>query len=529
MKYATLTRRSVMLVIGSALLMSMLLAGCGGDDEQISVPTGAQAGDLLGLETCAYEVDGEEYPADCGTLIVPENRNDPTSRLIALPVVRVRAAGENPDEPIFRFAGGAGLSNMTFKLTPWFLEDHDVVLVGYRGVDGSVRLDCPEVAAEFRRAGGEDMLNQAALEALAASFANCANRLEGEGVDLAGYTVTELIDDMEAARLALGYDRINLFSWSWGTDVARIYSYMYPEHIHRSVMIGVDVPGGVIHEAETVDTLLGYYAELCAQDAVCSTRTNDLAETMRTVSHDMPELWLLLPINPGLMKAVTSNFLELTSEAPSIIDVWLSAAEGDASGMAALSIIGRYVYAGASVWGHNAALRSSMGEFDATRDYLAELNPPDSIIGSPATTVAYAEYTAWPAHLIPEEYRMIQASDVETLLISGSIDFDTPAELARDVLLPSLSNGQQVILSEFGHVSDIASRQPEALRHLLINYYATGVSDDSLYVYQEVDFEVGFGFPEQAKLAVAVMVLLPIGLVALVWFVVRKRRRRSQL
>ena len=71
-----------------------------------------------------------------------------------------------------------------------------------------------------------------------------------------------------------------------------------------------------------------------------------------------------------------------------------------------------------------------------------------------------------------------------------------------------------------------AVNQPEALEYLFTNYYATGVADDSLYVYQPVDFHVGFGYPEQAKLAVGAMVLIPIGLVALVWIIVRRIRRR---
>ena len=85
------------------------------------------------------------YAADCGTLVVPENRADPKSRLIALPVTRIRARSDDPAEPIFRLEGGPGGTNMEFERASRFADDRDVVLVGYRGVDGSARLDCPEV------------------------------------------------------------------------------------------------------------------------------------------------------------------------------------------------------------------------------------------------------------------------------------------------------------------------------------------------------------------------------------------------
>jgi pimeloyl-ACP methyl ester carboxylesterase len=47
---------------------------------------------------------------------------------------------------------------------------------------------------------------------------------------------------MEAARTALGYDRIDLLSESAGTRTAIIYSWRYADSIHRSVMVGVRRP-----------------------------------------------------------------------------------------------------------------------------------------------------------------------------------------------------------------------------------------------------------------------------------------------
>jgi hypothetical protein len=180
--------------------------------------------------------------------------------------------------------------------------------------------------------------------------------------------------------------------------------------------------------------------------------------------------------------------------------------------------------ASASIWGDNAAKRASLGEYDRARNYRSELNPPDSIMGSPGTTLSYAGYTAWPANLIPEEYRQVQQSTVETLLVSGSIDLNTPAEFAADVLMPSLSNGQHVVLSEFGH-AEMVSHQPEATERLLTSFYETGVADDSLFTYHSVDFSAGLGYPARAKLGLAAIALLAVGVTALVWALTRRIRR----
>ena len=80
-------------------------------DDAVSVPSGAKAGDLI-LDDCQYATEHGNYDADCGTLVVPENRHKADSRLIALPVTRIRARSADPAEPIFRLQGGPGITNM---------------------------------------------------------------------------------------------------------------------------------------------------------------------------------------------------------------------------------------------------------------------------------------------------------------------------------------------------------------------------------------------------------------------------------
>src|SRR5215218_1254158 len=199
------------------------------DSDAVSVPKGAMAGDLI-LDRCDYGTEKGSYEADCGTLVVPENRADPQSRLIALPVTRIHARSDSPAEPIFRLEGGPGLTNLDFSKASRFAADHDVVLVGYRGVDGSSVLDCPEVESALKRS--TDLLGGESLRASGDGFRTCAARLTDDGVDLAGYSLAQRVDDLEAARTAFGYERIDLLSESAGTRSALIYSWRYPESIH---------------------------------------------------------------------------------------------------------------------------------------------------------------------------------------------------------------------------------------------------------------------------------------------------------
>jgi hypothetical protein len=130
----------------------------------------------------------------------------------------------------------------------------------------------------------------------------------------------------------------------------------------------------------------------------------------------------------------------------------------------------------------------------------------------------------WPTHPIPQEYLQVQPTDVETLLISGSIDLSTPPQFATEELLPYLSNGEQVILKDFGHTGSFWGSQPEARVHMLNTFFDTGQVDASLYTYQPLDF-VGLGWPGLAKLLLGIVLLLIILVVAVVWFIARRKKK----
>jgi hypothetical protein len=136
----------------------------------------------------------------------------------------------------------------------------------------------------------------------------------------------------------------------------------------------------------------------------------------------------------------------------------------------------------------------------------------------------------WPVKLIPDELRQVHPSEVETLLISGSVDFSTPPQFATDELLPYLPNGRQVILAEMGHTDDVRNVQPEATERLLTSFYDTSAADDSLFTYAPMDFHVGMGFPALAKIGLGVVVVLIVVVGVVIWFVVRRivRRRATQ-
>ena len=193
---------------------------------------------------------------------------------------------------------------MQFAKASRFAGKHDVVLVGYRGVDGSSKLDCPEVESALKHSG--DFLGQKSFRRLRRRPSGRA--LPGsqhDGVDLAGYSLPQRVDDLDAARRALGYGRIDLLSESAGTRTAMIYAWRHPKSIDRSVMIGVNPPGNFLWYPKTTDEQIQKYSAQCAKDAGCSKRTDDLAALLETKSRHIPDHWLFLPIKRGNVKVAT--------------------------------------------------------------------------------------------------------------------------------------------------------------------------------------------------------------------------------
>lgn len=76
-------------------------------------------------------------------------------------------------------------------------------------------------------------------------------------------------------------------------------------------------------------------------------------------------------------------------------------------------------------------------------------------------------------------------------------------------------------------MDDVWNLQPEATLHLLTTFYDTGVVDDSLFMYQPMNFDVGLDFPTIAKIALAVVSLVPVLLLGLVWLIFRRVKRRK--
>ena len=182
-------------------------------------------------------------PAQCGTLRVYENRAARTGRMIDLRVAVIKARSDQPvSDPIFYLAGGPGdaatedaARGQQFPSS--LSENHDLVFVDQRGTGGSNRVLIPGDQPDLTGLTPEEIDTR--LKDWVAKF------LLTIDMDPRYYTTSIAMDDLDEVRQALGYDKINLFGYSYGATAAQYYLRQYEDHV-RTVTLGggslLDIP-----------------------------------------------------------------------------------------------------------------------------------------------------------------------------------------------------------------------------------------------------------------------------------------------
>ncbi len=428
----------------------------------------------------------KKIDAEYASLIVPENRTKENSRLIDIPVLKIKSKSQNPLEPVFLLYGGPGSSNIiNWRRAMMYLhEDHDIVMVGYRGIDGSVLLNSdliPEaIDAESYPLSSEN------LKEIGEACYKEHLRYKSEGIDIDGYNVIEVIDDIETARIALGYDKINLFGSSFGTRIAYLMGVKYPESVNRTCMELVNTPGTCVWEPENNDAIFNYLNEEWKSDTNCVKRSPDIVKTIKNVLATLPVRYKKETLDPDKVKMMMFGFMYTQDGIRMLFDAFIAAENGDYSGIAFLSIMFDLLPEDDMVWGE-MIVKAVSADYDYNRDYEIEMEPEGSVIGSPMSKLfGLMKYKEWPMKQIPDEYKKLQKSEVQTLMINGTIDISTPIVQARE-LLTYLPNGHLVELENRGH-QDLGYYQKAEFEQLIIDFYKTGAINDSGFNDMQLDF-----------------------------------------
>jgi pimeloyl-ACP methyl ester carboxylesterase len=207
----------------------------------------------------------ESLDVECGYLIVPESRsapsgNFPSNRTLRIYFTIVKSLNENPslDPIVFLYGGPGGNSGGILKafgdqqVQDLVLSRSDFIVFDHRGTGFSEpALFAPEVNPLWSDAFLKDFdFDERAQRFIEAIF-QAHTRFVDTGINLAAVNTPEIASDLNDLRLALGYEKINLWGISYGTRVALAAMRDYPEGI-RSVILDSTVPVQVSQYVEAI-------------------------------------------------------------------------------------------------------------------------------------------------------------------------------------------------------------------------------------------------------------------------------------
>ena len=191
------------------------------------------------LPTRVCHLPGSEEPLRCVGVPVALDYAQPAAAKLTLHVTVAPAFRESarPD-PLFVLAGGPGeagsdvlaLLNNTFRRSR---ATRDIVFIDQRGTGLSGKLDCDSKP-------GEESMTEEQLEA---EVRGCIGRMR---TNFAAYSTANAARDIEQVRIALGYDRINVWGGSYGTRLGQAYARAFPAKLRALVLDGVAAPDQVI-------------------------------------------------------------------------------------------------------------------------------------------------------------------------------------------------------------------------------------------------------------------------------------------
>ena len=397
---------------------------------------------------------------ECGFVVVPEDHNDPEGFTIRLAtaIVRDRSPGHQSD-PVVLLAGGPGghvVENTLAAAAVYepLLANRDFVVFDQRGAGLSEpALECPEWEEEALDLLGEPDPNTS-LQKEYDAIMSCRDRLVGEGYNLSLYNTTQNAADVEAIRIALGYNEINLYGGSYGSLLAQAVMRDYPERIRSVVMSSVcplEESFSLSGETTMPDAILRTI-DACAANEDCTRAYPDLQDVLfETIDNlnenpvpilvtdpDDGETYDALLTGDTLVHNVSLALYD-TDIIPVIPRAIYETYQGDYELMTRLT--------GDSLWVVGTLSRGMQFSVVCAEDLIgrnpeelldARLSVPRQLRGQvdPEFSIEYGIFGVcehWPVEEADPSFKDPLVSDIPTLILEGELDPITPPACGRAV------------------------------------------------------------------------------------------------
>jgi pimeloyl-ACP methyl ester carboxylesterase len=470
-------------IVAISVLVAFLLAGC----SQSSVQAPDEAPTASFEESpCPFSVPAGQI-VTCGFVTVPQDHNDPDGPTLRLAVAVFKdQSSEHLPDPVIFLAGGPG--EKTVHAAPQLAQlfgpvyaNRDLVIFDQRGVGLSEpSLECPEtvqVGYDLLDEPDQEIVAQASFDAILA----CRDRLVSEGHDLSVYNTVQNAADVEALRVALGYDQVNLYGGSYGSLLAQAVMRDHPEHI-RSVVLESVLPAEksfFVDTTLTVPQAIMRLLDLCAADQACASAYPDLEDVLFEVIDRLNEepiaIIVVDPTDGQSYDALLSGdtvlanlrvVLYLTPTIPSVPQAIYDVYNGNYELMTQLTSL-RFLFSDALSRGMMYPVMCAEDLIGRTPEEILDIRDslPSQLVGSsnPNLSTEYGFFAVcenWPVEEADERVKEPVVSDIPTLVLAGELDPVTPPEFGQ-LVADYLSHSFFFTFPGAGHTGD--SNSPCAL------------------------------------------------------------------
>jgi len=471
-------------------------------------------------------IEYEPGEIECGLLQVPENREDPNSRFIELHFIKLNSTWDDEaeeddeedsglapgkrDDPVIYLTGGPGAAAEYYvgRFKDHGIRKHrDLYILEQRGIANSGDF-CETYVTRNPAIGNVSSLEKSA-EAARIVAEECARNAVAAGVDITAYNTIENARDVKALRMALGFDKWNVWGISYGTLLGQAYVNEDSEGILAIVLdaiVPLDARSDVIswRVINWYDRDLNKLDELCQADDDCADSFPGLGERVRDAaraamdepiavdvrdieSYPTGKAYFLSDVAaflPFMLFYEQSNYPAL----PAIIHAWADAVENREEALfKAIAVAGTDLFSGISQGMYNAIMCND-GYREAEIDSIAVDRAEFPILTDAYSVEGDAE--AWAQSCIDlgalprprEDFAAVQ-TDIPTLLIEGDMDPITPPPLAH-LIAPGFSNGTYV---EFPYAGHGPSRSVECAGDLLNKFYDNPTAEPDLGCVDEME------------------------------------------
>lgn len=408
-----------------------------------------------------YQPEGFTDSLLVGTLPVFENLEEKEGKKINLFVTVTPAlVRDSLMEPIFIIEGGPGApSNVQSffftEIDQSYRRYHDIVFVDARGTGKSNPLHCTEIQTFFTpQEYFSHPYPEAKLEA-------CIQQYK-DSVNFNFYQTKYMVEDLEAVRQWLGYEKINLMGISFGGKVSLMMMDRYPQSVHRVVLHAPDAPHFeyVSKRGLYSQRALNELFSLCENDPLCSSNYPNFKIEFTAVMERLKTTKVVQQIEwNGAEQEVTlswdpiayklSNLLYSDDQYIEIPYLVHEAFQGNyrpiLDAMDITNTETNYFFAD-GLWLSNICAEDLPV---AERNY--EESEQESFLGDYVYATRKSACDFWPVKASNPSDLSPVVSEIPTLLISGNFDPTLPPDTGKDIV-KTLANSKHIVIPYMGHM-----------------------------------------------------------------------------